>query len=37
MEEHIAQIRKRQLEAHRKAGLIDVEQGKPATKEPELA
>ncbi len=34
MEEHIAQIRKRQLEAHRKAGLIDVEPIKPATEEP---
>ena len=29
MEEHIAQIRKRQLEGHRRAGLIDVESTKP--------
>ncbi len=35
MEEHIAQIRKRQLEGHRKAGLIDVEPTKPETEEPE--
>ncbi len=34
MEERIAQIRKRQLEAHRRAGLIDVEPSKPATEEP---
>ncbi len=36
MEEIIARIRKRQLEAHRKAGLIDVEPIKTETKEPEL-
>jgi len=35
MEEIIARIRKRQLEGHRKAGLIDVEPTEPATKEPE--
>ena len=35
MEEHIAQIRKRQLEGHRKAELIDVEPSNSETKEPE--
>ncbi len=35
MEEHIAQIRKRQLEGHRRAGLIDVKPTKTETKEPE--
>ena len=34
MEEHIARIRKRQIEGHRKAGLIDVEPTKPETEEP---
>jgi len=34
MEEHIARIRKRQLEGHRRAGLIDVEPTKPETEEP---
>ena len=37
MEEHIARIRKRQLEGHRKAGLIDVEPIKSETEEPEPA
>ncbi len=35
MEQHIARIRKRQLEGHRKAGLIDVEPAKPEIEEPE--
>ena len=35
MEERIARIRKRQLEAHRKAGLIDVEPSKSGTEEPD--
>ena len=35
MEEQIARIRKRQLEGHRKAGLMDIEPTKPETKEPE--
>ncbi len=35
MEERIAQIRKRQLEGHRRAGLIDVKPTKTETKEPE--
>ncbi len=37
MEEIIARIRKRQIEGHRKAGLIDVEPIKSETEEPEPA
>jgi len=35
MEERIAGIRKRQLEGHRRAGLIDVEPTEPETEEPD--